>query len=260
MDVLFPASRILILIFAALNFKSVSWSLVACSAVIVVLVADLPFARTGNRKLDYMFGAALGTTALQAIRFLLLVRPLEEYRHETDEVPAYQLPFIQRCFWLFRMTNSPRGVRWSFRVGLRTCASFAVLISPFGKVKTSLTPVVPCHRTRPSFIASRLRWLFSHYLLLEAATLYMRCNPVFLSKVSVTSQGYILQCLNVAAIPCQLYAALTCVHCMLAVLAVSTNFSEPQAWPKPFGQWKDAYTVRRSFQNSGRPGIRWSNV
>lgn len=90
MDVLFPASRILILIFAALNFKSVSWSLVACSAVIVVLVADLPFARTGNRKLDYMFGAALGTTALQAIRFLLLVRPLEEYRHETDEVPAYQ--------------------------------------------------------------------------------------------------------------------------------------------------------------------------
>lgn len=225
MDVLFPASRILILIFAALNFKSVSWSLVACSAVIVVLVADLPFARTGNRKLDYMFGAALGTTALQAIHFLLLVRPLEEYRHEMDDVP--------------------RGVRWSFRVGLRTCASFAVLISPFGKVKTSLIPVVPCHRTRPSFIASRLRWLFSHYLLLEAATLYMRCNPVFLSKVSVTSQGYILQCLNVAAIPCQLYAALTCVHCMLAVLAVSTNFSEPQAWPKPFGQWKDAYTVRR---------------
>lgn len=113
MDALFPASRILILVFAALNFKSVSWRLVACSVVVVVLVADLPFARTGNRKLDYMLGAALGTTALETIRFLLLVRPLEEYRHEMDEVPAYQLPFIQRCFWLFHqgVSDGHSGLR-----------------------------------------------------------------------------------------------------------------------------------------------------
>lgn len=59
MDALLPATRILFLVFAALNFKSVSWPLVACSAVVAVLVADLPFARTGNRRLDYMVGAAL---------------------------------------------------------------------------------------------------------------------------------------------------------------------------------------------------------
>ncbi|KAI6111862.1 hypothetical protein EDD16DRAFT_1606446, partial [Pisolithus croceorrhizus] len=159
--------------------------------------------------------------------FLLLVRPLEEYRHEADKVPAYQLPFIQRYFWLFKMTNSPRGIGWSF------------------KAESSLIPVDPRHRTRASFIASRLQWLFSHYLLLEAATLYTRCNPVFLSEASVTSQGYVLQCLNVAAIPCQLYALLTCVHCTLAVLAVGANLDEPQAWPQPFGHWKNAYTVRK---------------
>ncbi|KAI6024222.1 hypothetical protein EDC04DRAFT_3117112 [Pisolithus marmoratus] len=227
MDVLFPAARTLLLVFAALNFKSMSWRLIGCSIVVAVLAADLPLGRTGNRKFDYLLGATLGTTVLQAIRFLLLVRPLEEYRHEADKVPAYQLPFIQRYFWLFKMTNSPRGIGWSF------------------KVESSLIPVDARHRTRASFIASRIRWLFSHYLLLEAATLYTRCNPVFLSKASVTSQGYILQCLNVAAIPCQLYATLTCVHCALAILAVGANLDEPQAWPQPFGHWKNAYTVRK---------------
>ncbi|KAI6016741.1 hypothetical protein EDC04DRAFT_2608338 [Pisolithus marmoratus] len=161
------------------------------------------------------------------IRLLLVVRPVEEYRHEADEVPAYRLSFIQRYFWLFNLSNSPRGVGWSFKAG------------------TSIIPVNSRHGTRASFIASRLRWLFSHYLLLEVATLYMRCNPVFLSKASVTSQGYILQCLNVAVIPCQLYAVLTCIHCVLAILAVGAGLDEPRAWPQPFGHWKNAYTVRK---------------
>ncbi|KAI6151470.1 hypothetical protein EDD17DRAFT_1136634 [Pisolithus thermaeus] len=125
------------------------------------------------------------------------------------------------------MIYSPRGIGWSF------------------KAENSVVPVDPRHRTRASFIASRLRWLLSHYLLFDAATLYMRCNPALLSGASVTSQGYIIQCLNVAAAFCHSYAILTCIHCVLAVLAVSVNFDEPQAWPQPFGHWKNAYTIRK---------------
>ena len=29
------------------------------------------------------------------------------------------------------------------------------------------------------------------------------------------------------------------------MVTVATNNSEPQAWPHPFGHWKDAYTIRR---------------
>ncbi|KAI6120519.1 hypothetical protein EV401DRAFT_2262581 [Pisolithus croceorrhizus] len=183
--------------------------------------------RTGRKAVDYLFGVNLGATVLQSIRFLLLVRPLEEYRHESDKVPAYRLPFIQRFFWLLKMIYSPRGIGWSF------------------KAENSIVPVDPRHRTRASSIASRLRWLLSHYLLLDAATLYMRCNPALLSGASVTSQGYIIQCLNVAVAFCQSYAILTCIHCVLAVLAVSANFDQPQAWPQPFGHWKNAYTIRK---------------
>ncbi|KAI6013229.1 hypothetical protein EDC04DRAFT_2956196, partial [Pisolithus marmoratus] len=204
---------------------------IACSFIVALLAADFPLTYAGNRKVDYLLGATLGSNALQAVRFLLLLRPLEEYRHEADKVPAYQLPFIQRCFWLFKMINSQRGIGWSFQA-------------------RSLVLVDRHHRTRASFIASRLRWLFSHYLLMEVAALYMRCNRVFLSKASVTSQGYILQCFNVAAIPFQLSEALICIHSALAILAVGAGLDEPQAWPQPFGHWKNAYTIRKFWRKT----------
>ncbi|KAI6013227.1 hypothetical protein EDC04DRAFT_3145391 [Pisolithus marmoratus] len=238
MDVLLLAARTLLLTFVALKSKSTSWRLIGYSAVVALLAADLPFARTGNRKFDYLLGSTIGSTVLLGIRLLLVVRPLEEYRHEADEVPVYRLSFIQRYFWLFNLSNSPRGVGWSFKAG------------------TSIIPVDSRHKTRASFIASRLRWLFSHYLLLEVATLYMRSNPVFLSKASVTSQGYILQCLNVAAIPCQLYAVLTCIHCVLAILAVGAGLDKPWAWPQPFGHWKNAYTVRNFWGKTWHQFVR----
>jgi len=104
------------------------------------------------------------------------------------------------------------------------------------------------HRTRTSFVASRLRRIFVHYLLFEAALLYTRYNPVFASTASLSSQGYLLQCLNMAAMPIQLYAGFTCFHSVLAVVAVGTGLYEPRLWPGPFGRWKDAYTIRRFWE------------
>ncbi|KAI5988923.1 hypothetical protein EDC04DRAFT_2912304 [Pisolithus marmoratus] len=229
MDVLLLVARTLLLIFAALNFRSTTWRLISCSVVVALLAADMPLIHTGDMVFDHLLGTILGVTILRSVRILLLVRPLEEYRHESDRVPAYRLPFIQRFLWLFKMACSPRGIGWSFMA------------------ENSVVPVDLCHRTRASFITSRLRWFFSHYLLLEAATLYTNYNPVFLSEASVTSQGFIMQCLNVVAFPCQAYAILTCIHCALAVVAVGANLSEPQAWPQPFGHWKNAYTIRKSW-------------
>lgn len=238
MDVLFLAARVLFLIFAAINLKSMSWRLISCSIVVALLAADMMVTCTGSRAADYAFGAILGAGVLQSVRFLLLVRPLEEYRHESDKVPAYQLPFIQRLFWILKLVCSPRGIGWSF------------------KAENSVIPVDPRHRTRASFIASRLRWSLSHYLLFDAATLYIRCNPALLSGASVTSQGYIMQCLNLAASFCQFYAILTCIHCVSAVLAVGANLDEPQAWPQLFGHLEDAYTIRKFWGKAWHQMLR----
>ncbi|KAI6151471.1 hypothetical protein EDD17DRAFT_1636105 [Pisolithus thermaeus] len=89
MDTLFPAARALFLVFAAINLKSMLWRLTSCSIVVALLAADTMVTRTRRRAVDYLFGVTLGATVLQSVRFLLLVRPLEEYRHESDKAPAY---------------------------------------------------------------------------------------------------------------------------------------------------------------------------
>ena len=106
----------------------------------------------------------------------------------------------------------------------------------------------PHHCTRMLFIASQLCWIFIHYLLFKAALLYTRCNAVFASTASLSSQGYLLQCLNMAVIPTQLHASLTCLHSVLAVVVVGTGLHEPRLWLGPFGCWKDAYTIWRFWE------------
>ncbi|KAI5988922.1 hypothetical protein EDC04DRAFT_1423211 [Pisolithus marmoratus] len=145
MNVLFLATRTLLLIFAALSFKSVLWRVISCSVVVALLAADMRLARTGNRVLDYLFGVTLGTTVLQSIHVLLLAQPLEEYRHELDRVPANQLMFLERFFWLLNMTYSPRGIGWSFKIGFNAGIRSTILTSPLDKLRIPsflLTPVI----------------------------------------------------------------------------------------------------------------------
>ncbi|KAI6035006.1 membrane bound O-acyl transferase family-domain-containing protein [Pisolithus orientalis] len=195
---------------------------------------------TGVGYFDYSFGGTMGVSMLDAIRFSLLTRPLEEYRHESDKVPAYQLPFIQRYLWLTSI--SARGIGWSF------------------KASHSIPVVEPQHRTRKAFIASRLRRIFIYYFLFEAALLYIRHNPVFTSTISLTSQGYLLCCVNALVMPCRFYAGMMCIHSTAAIFAVAANIHEPQSWPPPFGNWGDAYTIRRFWGRTWHQNFRYTLI
>ncbi|KAI6044280.1 hypothetical protein EDC04DRAFT_2561741 [Pisolithus marmoratus] len=185
----------------------------------------MSISHTGTAYHDYALGCILGVSRLDAIRFLLLTRPLEEYRHETDKVPAYQLPYIKRFFWL--MSISPRGIGWSF------------------KANHSVPPLEPYHLTRRAFVLSQSYRVLVYFFLLEAVQLYFRCNPVFSSEESLLSQGYFLGWINITVLLCRIYAENNWIYSLVAVIAVGTTLHEPRSWPAPSGQWKDAYTIRR---------------
>lgn len=225
MGVLFIVAQCLTPAVAALDLKSTLWRILGCSSFVALIAIDMAVSHTGTGYFDYSFGVTLGAAVLDVIRFLLLIQPLEEYRHEADRVPAHQLPYIQRFFWI--MSISPRGIGWSF------------------KADHSVPPVEPHHLTRRAFIASRLRRILVYYPLFEAAQFYIRCNPVFSSGAPLFSQGYLLGWLNTMAMPFRFYAGLNWIHSLAAVIAVGTALHEPQLWPVPFGKLKDAYTIRR---------------
>jgi len=109
LSLLVSRSLIFAFAFAALNLKSTVWRAIAFSFVISLAIASI---RTENGPITSASGVALGFVVLEGLRYLLLTRPLEEFRHESDKVPAYQLPYMQRFFWL--MSISPRGIGWSF--------------------------------------------------------------------------------------------------------------------------------------------------
>lgn len=222
---LLVVGRCLTLAIAALNLKSTSYRALGCGVVIALLAVDMAVSRTGTGHSDYSFGTTLGAFVPDAIRFLLKIRPLEEYRHETDKVPAYQLPYSRRFFWL--MSIPLRGIGWSF------------------KANHSVPSVEPHHLTRRAFVASRLYRVFAYYILFEVVQLYMHCNPIFLSEAPLLSQGYFLGWLNIMAIPLRIYTSLNWTYSLVAMIAVGTTLHEPRSWPAPFGKWKDAYTIRR---------------
>ena len=90
-----------------------------------------------------------------------------------------------------------------------------------------------------------MRSIFTHFWFIEVVHLYLRANPGLTTTLSIASRGYILRCLNIIAFCGLVYGFLHCYCCLLAVVAVATNISEPYTWPYPFGNWKDAYTIRR---------------
>ncbi|KIM64492.1 hypothetical protein SCLCIDRAFT_15243 [Scleroderma citrinum Foug A] len=190
--------------------------------------------RGGNGHSDYYHGSRTGMYLLETMRYLLLTRPLEEFRHESDKVPAYQLPFMQRFFWVIYI--SPRGFGWSFKDD---------------------RPIPVRHRTRVAFIVSRLRMALAWYLLFDVTRLYTRANPVFSTGASVASQGYVLRCLNIIAWWIQVCGPLQFGHSLIAAFAVATNLSEPSTWPPLFGYWKDAYTIRRFWARTWHQILRY---
>jgi len=106
-------SKLLLTALAALGLRSTVWRAVGFAVVMCLTLANLLITRTGNGHSDYFHGTSAGLRLLEAMRYLLLTRPLEEFRHESDKVPAYQLPFVQRFFWVISIL--PRGIGWSFQ-------------------------------------------------------------------------------------------------------------------------------------------------
>ena len=242
-------ARLPLLALIALDLRSTLWRAVGFAVVMCLAVADVLCSRTGNGCGDYMYGVNLGVLLLDSMRLLLLTQPLEEFRHESDKVPAYQLSFVHRFLWLMKI--SPRGIGWSFEVGTIYMTRSISYFYSFALQEGHLIPVHPRHRTRLAFIASRLRVAVAYYFVFEVARLYTRANPVFSTGDSIASQGYVLRCLNILASVGHAYAYIQCSYSLGGAAAVAMNLDEPSAWPDIFGSWKNAYTIRRFWTYVG---------
>ncbi|KIJ59888.1 hypothetical protein HYDPIDRAFT_117987 [Hydnomerulius pinastri MD-312] len=163
---------------------------------------------------------------------------MQEYRYESEEKPIQDAPFLKRWYWSLCVAYGFRGVGWNYRV--------------------KNIPKTP-RMSRRAFVLVTLLRIFKYAFLLDAAHLWMRYNPVFSSPgASITSQGYILRCANIVAMTLfrMDYASSSITYLALAVITVAAGFYEPRYWPDLFGQWRDAYTIRRFWGHTWHQTMR----
>ena len=96
----------------SLNYRVLAFcaDLIFC---IYVLSSDLT---TGKLVENYVLGLGIAMHIFIAVHFLLLVKPLDDFRHERDTLSAKQMPFWQRVYWSLCSILGYRAVGWNVQV------------------------------------------------------------------------------------------------------------------------------------------------
>ncbi|KAI0812653.1 membrane bound O-acyl transferase family-domain-containing protein [Irpex lacteus] len=187
---------------------------------------------------DWLKGSFLGSMSSMAVYALILTDPMIEWRHNSyPDTQPIELPFWQRMYWVLCAVLNNRGLKWSFEV-------------PY-------IPLMPSFEYWP-FLIRRTRQLLWNLLLVEIAQTYERLNPVFAPEntASMWSQGLVLGYLNLLARLLVFWGMFNIPYCWLSLACVATGMHEPRDWPDTFGNWADAYTIRRFWSRCWHQRIR----
>ena len=79
--------------------------------------------RSRLRRRVHICGAGI-----QHVSLTWLTDPIHDFRHERDHVAPKELPFVRRVWWALCLLNSPRGIGWSYKVGVApfTCRVWSI--------------------------------------------------------------------------------------------------------------------------------------
>ncbi|KAH7882905.1 membrane bound O-acyl transferase family-domain-containing protein [Phlebopus sp. FC_14] len=202
------------------------WRVVGFCVVLSLCLTGVLLLKAENPFQDYLYGATLGSCALDGFHLLFLVQPLHAYWHESDRKPMREYSALRRWFWVACMSFTPRGVGWNY------------------KVKN--VPEAPRISRRAFLVVTAIKVL-KYLLFLDVAHCWVRHNPVFSASASIASQGYFVRCINIVAfVGFRMdYYSMNISYLVLAILSVAAGVCEPRSWPNLYGRWRDAYTVRR---------------
>lgn len=113
-------------------------------------------------------------------------------------------------------------------------------------IEVPYIPPMPSFEYWP-FLIRRTRQLLWNLLLVDIAQTYERLNPIFAPEnlASMWSQGLVLGYLNLLARLLVFWGMFNIPYCWLSLACVATGIHKPGDWPDTFGNWSDAYTIRR---------------
>jgi len=217
---------------------SLPWRLATFSTILCINLSLFAFVPAPNPYDGYLLGCFLGISLLEVFYLLFLVDPLRTWRHKDCKRPIHEEPYFRRWLWMASASASPRGIGWNYQVSC--CLRIQPSITQCVQVKNTPEPV---KGSRTTFILLCIRRAVKHFLWLDLCDLWVRYNPVFPTQASITSQGYVLRCINILALY-RFYSETNLFYYSGAAFMVFIGIDDPSSWPDYFGKFRDAYTLR----------------
>ncbi|EMD37121.1 hypothetical protein CERSUDRAFT_115035 [Gelatoporia subvermispora B] len=193
---------------------------------------------TGSLVRDY--GTGLSAMArLLSVTQLTWLTDATQFRRNSDGISLAHLPLLKRLYAGVCAMHTVRGVGWNCQVA-------------------NIPPVRD--EPRRTFVFTQLKHVARILFLLDLSRSYMYFNPIFSltgeEARSISSQGYLLAIVNYITWGAFTYASMALPYHILAAGHVALGFSGSKDWPDLFGEWSDAYTVRRFWGRTWQQMMR----
>lgn len=205
----------------------------------ISLKAMFTFSTGDGIDADNRMGVTFGMIIFNAIHLLLLSDPINDFRHEDDTVLPGDMPLLQRIYWAICLHISLRGIGWNYKL-----------------------PHTPPSTNEPrwSFVRRRFARMLRYMIIIDAADSYVHLNPLFSltgdAALPITAQGYGFRCLNIVAYFGQVFLRLQIWYNAMSALSVAIGLNKVKHCPSLFGQWRDAYTLRRFWGRIWHQNLR----
>ncbi|KAI0642388.1 membrane bound O-acyl transferase family-domain-containing protein [Trametes meyenii] len=190
---------------------------------------------------DYSFGSTVfGNMVLNITLLTWLTDPIRDFRYVDDPAPLTTRPLFTRIWYAFCIVRNYRLVGTSVQVA-------------------NVPP--PFKGTRSQFIWRRLRQLVVGFVTLDLAESWIHTHHhLYLTGPDtyfpVGALGYLVRLANTTVWLYMVYITLKITYAVVSIAAVATRVGEPANWPEPFGDWTDAYTVRRLWGRCWHQNLR----
>ncbi|TFK97524.1 membrane bound O-acyl transferase family-domain-containing protein [Pterulicium gracile] len=207
---------------------------------------------TGQVMGDYHLASAATTQVLGSIVTLMMslgtdtsgrsrTQVLDVVKHEDDvgQLESGKRPFLQRFYWAWSIVFSSRNIGTN--------------------VQVKNVPHTPAPRSRLRFIFASLLRTAKYYLIIDVCMWYLH-NPLICmrgrggTRILTANQPLQMRCVSVLILGSTGYALLQMQYNLIAAVVVGLRLSKPKSWPKPFGNWREAYTIRRFW------GTTWHQI
>ncbi|KAI0718586.1 membrane bound O-acyl transferase family-domain-containing protein [Cerioporus squamosus] len=240
-QLLLPEVALPVLIAARLPFSvKASLSLALLGSILHTFLT----ATTGVAVNDYALGSAvLGNTFFNVLLLVWLTDPMESFRYvrDTDPSSLASRSFLARVYNSLCIIRNYRLIGWN--------------------VQTANVPP-PFKGTRAQFLLRRfLQFLWSFALTdLTESHVY----PYYHLYVPGPTDpplptgfnGFFLRSWNLFVWLAMTYAILKMYYEAASLVAVGLGLGRPEDWPDMFGNWSDAYTLRRLWGRTWHQNLR----